>query len=63
MGIAIKTISNLPYKEQESCLEQLSEALSSNLRPIEIDGKIYHIPSEVQVLINSLWDLVEEPKD
>lgn len=63
MGIAIKTISNLPYEEQESCLEQLSEALKSNLRPIEIDGKIYHIPLEVQTLIDSLWDLVEKPKN
>ena len=63
MGIAIKSISNLSYKEQLSCLEQISEAFSSNLKPIEIDGEIYHIPSEVQMLIDSLWDLVEKPKD
>tara|TARA_Y100000034_G_C6897653_1_gene414281 strand:- start:2967 stop:3167 length:201 start_codon:yes stop_codon:yes gene_type:complete len=63
MGIVIKSISNLPYKEQEECLDQLTSALSQNLKPIEIDGKIYHIPPEVQTLIDSLWDLVEKPKD
>jgi len=63
MGMVIKSISNLPYEEQEDCLEQLASSLSKNLKPIEIDGEIYHIPSEVQMLIDSLWDLVEKPKD
>ena len=63
MGMVIKSISNLTYEEQEDCLEQLTSSLSKNLKPIEIDGTIYHIPPEVQTLIDSLWDLVEKPKD
>ena len=54
MGLIIKSIANLPYKEQERCLDQLTSALSSSLRPIEIDGEVYHIPDEVQQLIDSL---------
>ena len=59
MGIVIKSISNLPYREQEECLDQLTSVLSSKLKPIEIDGEVYHIPPEVQQLINSLWDMIE----
>ena len=67
MGLIIKSIANLPYEEQEKCLDQLTSALSSSLRPIEIDGEVYHIPDAVQQLIDSLWDMIqganEKPED
>ena len=59
MGIVIKSIANLTYEEQEDCLNQLSSILSSKLSPIEIDGEVYHIPPEVQTLIDSLWDMIK----
>jgi len=59
MGLIIKSIANLSYEEQEECLNQLTSVLSSKLSPIEIDGEIYHIPPEVQTLIDSLWDMIK----
>ena len=59
MAELIKEIDKLPLKEQELILSQLSESFT----PIEIDSVIYMIPEEVDLLIGSLNNQIEELRD
>jgi hypothetical protein len=59
MAELIKEIDNLPLMEQELILSQLSESFT----PIEIDSVIYMIPEEVDLLISSLNNQIEELRD
>ena len=59
MAELIKEIDKLPLKEQELILSQLSESFT----PIEIDSVIYMIPEEVDLLISSLNNQIEELRD
>ena len=56
MADEIKELSNLPRDQQEFILENLSHDYS----PIEIDGHTYMIPQEVNDLIDSLINQVQE---
>ena len=56
MADEIKELSNLSREEQEFILENLSHDYS----PIEIDGNTYMIPQEVNNLIDSLINQVQE---
>ena len=56
MADEIKELSNLSREEQEFILENLSHDYS----PIEIDGNTYMIPQEVNDLIDSLVNQVQE---
>ena len=60
MGIVIKSLANLPYDKQEECLEKIVMFINQEVVPIEIDGKLYQIPAEVQTLIDGIWDMIEE---
>ena len=59
MAELIKEIDKLPLMEQELILSQLSESFT----PIEIDSVIYMIPEEVDLLISSLNNQIEELRD
>jgi len=59
MAELIKEIDKLPLKEQELILSQLSESFT----PIEIDSVIYMIPEEVDLLIGSLNNQIQELRD
>ena len=59
MAELIKEIDKLPLMEQELILSQLSESFT----PIEIDSVIYMIPEEVDLLIGSLNNQIEELRD
>ena len=56
MADEIKELSMLPREQQEFVLENLSHDYS----PIEIDGHMYMIPQEVNDLIDSLANKVNE---
>ena len=56
MADEIKELSMLPREQQEFVLENLSHDYS----PIEIDGHMYMIPQEVNDLIDSLANQVNE---
>ena len=56
MADEIKELSMLPREQQEFILENLSHDYS----PIEIDGNMYMIPQEVNDLIDSLSNQVNE---
>ena len=58
MSISIEWLANLPDEEQEKYLSQLSK-MDDELSPIEVNGVIYHIPSEVNELIDSLWEQIQ----
>ena len=59
MAELIKEIDKLPLMEQELILSQLSESFT----PIEIDSVIYMIPEEVDLLIGSLNNQIQELRD
>ena len=56
MADEIKELSMLPREQQEFVLENLSHEYS----PSEIDGNMYMIPQEVNDLIDSLANQVNE---
>ena len=56
MADEIKELSMLPREQQEFVLENLSHDYS----PIEIDGNMYMIPQEVNDIIDSLANQVNE---
>ena len=58
MSISIEWLANLPVEEQEKFLSQLSK-MDDELSPLEVNGVIYHIPSEVNELIDSLWEQLQ----
>jgi len=51
MAIALKELGLLSTDEQESILE----GLQSSYDPIEVDGKVFMIPKEVNNLIDDLF--------
>ena len=51
MAIALKELGLLKLKEQESILE----GLQSSYDPIQVDGKVFMIPREVNNLIDDLF--------
>ena len=51
MAIALKELGLLPIKEQESILE----GMMTSYGPIEVDGKVFMIPREVNNLIDDLF--------
>ena len=59
MAELIKEIDNLPLKEQEMILKQLSD----NFVPIQINDEVFMIPEEVDLLISGLNRQIEEMKD
>ena len=52
MAVGMLEISNLPIEAQEEILSRLS---SEGACPIEIDDRIYYIPSAVNQLIDNLY--------
>ena len=56
MAKEIKELSQLPIEHQH----QILEALCKKYHPIEIDDKVYLIPEEVNELIDSLVDQLNE---
>jgi|TARA_R100001530_G_scaffold135512_1_gene112901 hypothetical protein len=58
MPVSIEWLSRLPAKEQEKILKSLSNA--EELKPIEVDGVVYHVPGAVIGLIDSLWMQIQE---
>ena len=52
MAVGMLEISNLPIEAQEEILSRLS---SEGACPIEIDDRIYYIPSAVNELIENLY--------
>jgi len=56
MAELIEEINKLSLTEQERILGQLSESFT----PIEIDSVIYMIPEEVDMLIGSLNNQIQE---
>lgn len=51
MAIALKELGLLKLEEQESILE----GLQSSYDPIQVDGKVFMIPREVNNLIDDLF--------
>tara|TARA_E500000305_G_scaffold100187_1_gene92905 strand:- start:1020 stop:1232 length:213 start_codon:yes stop_codon:yes gene_type:complete len=51
MAIALKELGLLTIKEQESILE----GMMTSYDPIEVDGKVFMIPREVNNLIDDLF--------
>ena len=58
MPTSIDWLVNLSKEEQEKMLESLAN--TEELCPIEVDGIIYHIPTPVAGLIDSLWLQLQE---
>ena len=58
MPVSIEWLSRLPAKEQEKILQSLANA--EELKPIEVDGVVYHVPDAVIGLIDSLWMQLQE---
>jgi len=58
MPIAIEWLSGLPREEQEKVLQSLSNA--EELKPIEVDGVVYHVPDAVIGLIDYLWLQIQD---
>ena len=58
MPISIEWLSRLPKDEQEKILQSLANA--EELKPIEVDGVVYHVPDAVIGLIDSLWMQLQE---
>lgn len=56
MAIALKQLSNLPLEDQESILEGMMQ----EFHPIQINGKKYMIPKEVNNLIDELYSEVKK---
>ena len=54
MAIELKELGLLPIEEQESILEGMQESY----HPIEVNGKKFMIPSEVNELIDDLFSEV-----
>ena len=61
MSISIEWLANLPQSEQEKILQSLSN--TEELRAIEVDGTVYHIPDAVVGLIDSLWLQLQEKEE
>ncbi len=64
MPTSIDWLVNLSKEEQEKMLESLAN--TEELCPIEVDGIVYHIPTPVAGLIDSLWLQIQDktiPKD
>ena len=61
MPISIDWLSRLPVEEQERVLQSLANA--GELKPIEVDGVVYHVPDAVIGLIDSLWGQLQEKYD
>ena len=61
MSISIEWLANLPLSEQEKVLQSLAN--TEELSPIEVDGTVYHIPSPVIGLIDSLWLQLQEKEE
>tara|TARA_R100000656_G_scaffold109807_2_gene81820 strand:+ start:41 stop:250 length:210 start_codon:yes stop_codon:yes gene_type:complete len=61
MPISIEWLSRLPADEQEKVLQSLANA--EELKPIEVDGIVYHVPDAVIGLIDSLWLQLQEKPD
>ena len=59
MSIAIEILEKLTKDEQDKLLSMVSNS-SSDLTPIEIDGVIYQIPSQVSKLIDNLAMQIRE---
>jgi len=51
MAIALKQLSNLPLEDQESVLEGMMQ----EYYPIEINGKRFMIPKDVNMLVDELY--------
>ena len=58
MAIEIEFLRGLPEEAQSKILNEISNG--ADKVPIQIDGNVYWIPSEVQGLIDHLTDYVEE---
>ena len=58
MPTSIDWLVNLSKEEQEKMLESLAN--TEELCPIEVDGIVYHIPTPVAGLIDSLWLQLQE---
>ena len=58
MAVEIEFLKGLPKEAQMKLLNEMS--LSGNKVPIQIDGKVFWIPSEVQDLIDNLSNYVED---
>jgi len=58
MSISIEWLANLPQSEQEKVLQSLAN--TEELKPIEVDGTVYHVPVPVLGLIDSLWLQLQE---
>ena len=54
MQRGIEILGKLTMEEQESILKMISYS-TSDLSPIEIDDRIYYIPSAVNELIENLY--------
>lgn len=61
MPISIEWLSNLSQEEQEKMLQSLAN--TEELSPIEVDGCVYHIPTPVVDLIDSLWCQLQDKND
>jgi len=59
MAIALKELGLLTIKEQESILE----GMMTSYDPIEVDGKVFMIPREVNNLIDDLFLEVTNLRD
>ena len=58
MAVEIEFLKGLPKEAQMRLLNEMS--LSGANVPIQIDGEVFWIPSEVQELIDNLSNYVEE---
>ena len=58
MAIEIEFLRGLPEEAQSRILNEIS--CGSDKVPIQIDGNVYWIHSDVQGLIDNLTDYVEE---
>ena len=58
MAEELKSLSGLSVRTQEAVLNTIADSC----RPIEIDGKIFMIPDEVNELIDNLVEQLEEAK-
>ena len=61
MPESIDWLVNLSKEDQEKMLESLAN--TEELSPIEVDGVVYHIPTPVVGLIDSLWLQLQENKN
>ena len=61
MSISIEWLANLPQAAQEKILQSLSNA--EELKAIEVDGTVYHVPDAVVGLIDSLWLQLQEKNE